>query len=492
MSTKINITVDSGGLSARAKQQQEAARLAQLERERTRRTEAEAKSQRDAKQAAEGRRPDGQPQFGTPPQKPRPQDEPAAFRANLFDFGEGYFTVNRQQDRTAVFTVRSGDQQQSISYTLPNSAIPDGFRDAEGADKAPAITVPSGANIVDQRGSYYVRYTTSQNAFTLATHQFYELEADGSVSDNNAWHRNDAGGGWGQFDAPRSERLLILPVDSESAVFAYVQQQQAFKAYVLHTENYNYLPDKVFSEGTVDITEVSYTFTSPPAVSKAAFLVTRKRVKQIDYPEPLYDAAVDCGLFIPYVFTKETLTRPGMVSTFFVYDSEGNRLGHYTGTGDFFKSATKFQDYSGEQEIISWGLKQDISLREQAGVDRTSPGIYEVLQGASVSDYNYPPSFSSIKDAVSSKGKDVKWFRVQKTEVPNKYVAQTYTGDLPNFYVNGLFDAAKFKNTRLSKNRQILSPHPVDAYYRWTDWGNPAYCKQQLLSLGFTSADLTP
>jgi hypothetical protein len=81
VSTKINITVDSGGLSARAKQQQEAARLAQLERERTRRTEAEAKAQRDAKQTAEGKRPDGQPQFGSPPPKPRSQDEPAAFRS---------------------------------------------------------------------------------------------------------------------------------------------------------------------------------------------------------------------------------------------------------------------------------------------------------------------------------------------------------------------------------------------------------------------------
>jgi hypothetical protein len=80
VSTQINITVDSGGLSARAKQQQEAARLAQLERERTRRVEAEAKSQRDAKQAAEGRRPDGQPQFGAPSPKPRQQDEPAATR----------------------------------------------------------------------------------------------------------------------------------------------------------------------------------------------------------------------------------------------------------------------------------------------------------------------------------------------------------------------------------------------------------------------------
>jgi hypothetical protein len=81
VSTKINITVDSGGLSARAKQQQEAARLAQLERERTRRVEAEGKAQREAKQAAEGRRPDGQPQFGAPPAKPRQQDEPAANRA---------------------------------------------------------------------------------------------------------------------------------------------------------------------------------------------------------------------------------------------------------------------------------------------------------------------------------------------------------------------------------------------------------------------------
>jgi hypothetical protein len=100
VSTQINVTVDSGGLSARAKQQQEAARLAQLERERTRRTEAEAKAQREAKQIAEGRRPDGQPQFATPPPDISFQDEPAAFRIST---GIGHLWI-AEEPATYTFT----------------------------------------------------------------------------------------------------------------------------------------------------------------------------------------------------------------------------------------------------------------------------------------------------------------------------------------------------------------------------------------------------
>jgi len=83
VSTQINVTVDSGGLSAKAKQLQSAARQAQLERERTERVEAEAKAQRDAKLAAEGKAPDGSSLYGAPINKPEIDRRPAANRLLL-------------------------------------------------------------------------------------------------------------------------------------------------------------------------------------------------------------------------------------------------------------------------------------------------------------------------------------------------------------------------------------------------------------------------
>ena len=80
MSTQINVTVDSGGLRARAKQQQNAARQTQLERERTQRVKAESKTQRDAKLAAEGKAPDGSSLNSTTFEQPQIERRPAGTR----------------------------------------------------------------------------------------------------------------------------------------------------------------------------------------------------------------------------------------------------------------------------------------------------------------------------------------------------------------------------------------------------------------------------
>ena len=86
MSTQINVTVGSGGLSDKAKQLQAGARQAQLEKERQRRIEAEGAAERTARFAAEGRNAQGQSLTGTPNTTPRPQDEPAAFRSATDDY----------------------------------------------------------------------------------------------------------------------------------------------------------------------------------------------------------------------------------------------------------------------------------------------------------------------------------------------------------------------------------------------------------------------
>jgi hypothetical protein len=80
VSTQINVTVDSGGLRARARQLQNAARQAQLERERNQRLEAESQRQRDAKQADEGKTPDGRSPTSTGTPAPEIYDYPAANR----------------------------------------------------------------------------------------------------------------------------------------------------------------------------------------------------------------------------------------------------------------------------------------------------------------------------------------------------------------------------------------------------------------------------
>jgi hypothetical protein len=80
VSTQINVTVDSGGLSDKARQLQTAARQAQLEKERTINLSAEALDKRVAAQAAKGLSPDGLPLYGPSFKQPQIERRPAATR----------------------------------------------------------------------------------------------------------------------------------------------------------------------------------------------------------------------------------------------------------------------------------------------------------------------------------------------------------------------------------------------------------------------------
>lgn len=78
MSTQINVTVDSGGLAERARQQQQAARAAQLEKERLANVEAQATTEQEAASTANGTTPSGESLYGVQNKKPTRKDEPAA------------------------------------------------------------------------------------------------------------------------------------------------------------------------------------------------------------------------------------------------------------------------------------------------------------------------------------------------------------------------------------------------------------------------------
>lgn len=84
MSTYINVTVDGGGLSERAKAQTNANRQAKLEGDNRQKVRATGTQQRNANRAQQGIGPDGRALYGTPQAQPMRRDEPAAFRASGF------------------------------------------------------------------------------------------------------------------------------------------------------------------------------------------------------------------------------------------------------------------------------------------------------------------------------------------------------------------------------------------------------------------------
>lgn len=80
MSTQINVIVDNGGLSEKARRQTQSNRWSKLESDNRQKVEATGTKQRDANRAQQGIGPDGRPLYGTPASQPLRRDEPAAFR----------------------------------------------------------------------------------------------------------------------------------------------------------------------------------------------------------------------------------------------------------------------------------------------------------------------------------------------------------------------------------------------------------------------------
>lgn len=80
MTTQINVIVDNGGLSAKAKQQTQANRWSKLEGDNRQKVKDAGTQQRDVNRAQQGIGPDGRPLYGTPPAQPLRRDEPAATR----------------------------------------------------------------------------------------------------------------------------------------------------------------------------------------------------------------------------------------------------------------------------------------------------------------------------------------------------------------------------------------------------------------------------
>jgi hypothetical protein len=116
VSTQINVTVGSGGLSDKARQLQTAARQAQLEKERTINLSAEALDKRVAAQAAKGLSPDGLPLYGPGFKQPQIERRPAATRT-----GDGSYLFYFPTEPEFIFEAEAS--VRTLSPILKNKKI---------------------------------------------------------------------------------------------------------------------------------------------------------------------------------------------------------------------------------------------------------------------------------------------------------------------------------------------------------------------------------
>jgi hypothetical protein len=184
VSTQINVTVGSGGLSDKARQLQIAARQAQLEKERTINLSAKALDERVAAQAAKGLSPDGLPLYGPGFEQPQIERRPAANRTKV-ELGNFYLASRSVAEGNVTFEENqftSGDGLQTALVKLTRStSYPEkpndvSYRTVDTVGDPCALSDPGYYVVTD----YYTEYSR-QNSTAFAFRRTFMLPLDNAT-----------------------------------------------------------------------------------------------------------------------------------------------------------------------------------------------------------------------------------------------------------------------------------------------------------------------
>lgn len=543
VSTKINIIVDSGGLSEKLKEQQEIARQAYLEEERTRRAEAESTEQRVARLASEGRDTQNQPIIGNPGSLPSREDEPNAFRSDLgptvgtfWDFYSrggtaealgptGWFyrfntgridtfnTTTFGQGQNHFFASGSGKQHLTIS-TL------------DAARRAVFTTgerVPLG--VIESYGYGPPTYSLSRRTYVFGGTAINSIRSN-MPSDS-----------------------FFLPTGGGNAIFVYILREIASQ-YVFNIGAYYFesfsssgvsqgtTPFAADGNPTINFTfddSGQYSYTDPTGVTRyatvpkgvsgftikktyneryLAFAVNKDTIREITFPPSL--KAAHKAKWPETVYTNVTVAASSNGSwsdTDYNWASiplVGNWYSsHYTQTG--YQASVAVSDYEirvASPEIFKL-INTDIGFTDPSNIKEYDPSKYKAIvqdrsQGMFSRYANADCSSGTSFEDNSTSNVGIKTlygsydfidFAIwkKKGEVPDYSVFNTagcpITPTLPPVIKN------KKARTKMFAGRDPV-PNPLGYAFENLiaiyDGGDPKYCQSMCLALGFSSSDFKP
>lgn len=167
MSTQINVIVDNGGLSEKARRQTQSNRWSKLESDNRQKVEAKGLQQRDANRLLSGIDANGRPLYGTPPAQPLRRDEPAATRRQDSE----YFMLRPAAGPTN--NQLSLEHKGLISYLNVSSGTPS-YAPSGGPNGSSALVAnnPPSGNYINLKGEFPFagsssRYKNGVKDFTL-------------------------------------------------------------------------------------------------------------------------------------------------------------------------------------------------------------------------------------------------------------------------------------------------------------------------------------
>jgi hypothetical protein len=507
MSTQINVTVGSGGLPEKAKQQQQAARQAQLEKERQQRIQTQGQEQRNAALAAEGTAPDGSLLYGIGARQALTQPRPAAFRSG-----------NKETVTMSWVVIGSNNWYANISSDFTGTIIRALESTYTGTNSGRSLHISS------TDGTYWHSIVNSSD---LKAPAGFTPGENTSLPPSNETYRLDTGINNVVFDLfPVGKGVFI-------ATFRFVLAYQ--KACW------------TFSTPPIPNYVVTLNQATPITTIYKSFLVSKSSVKEITTPQAAKDYFDN--KFPGLVQTSKTLRRYTGIGTVLEQRTTPNPA--YTLLNDW-GSVTTFDFVQGAFNRTSrgprlWWLNgwwQNAmptvggSLSNNSALMFGAPAVYSRATNATTNWQNYFNSTDATGVVTNDFSSWFSWFAnsyaqdQSKIKKPLAYYVASYSNlysspmavQVPFYQAQTAMpvaydwyqgvsprvpptDAAYWKpfiTLSFANNAQAMptvagvqsndsgSAGPDQYFCVTTDWGEPKYCQQQALALGFTLADLTP
>ncbi len=552
MSTQINVTVGSGGLPEKAKLQQQAARQAQLEKERQRRVEAQGQEQRNAALTAEGRAPDGSVLSSGKTKQPLAQPRPAAFRSDnlpdvgtmwdFYSYGGPAVTLGNLGWRARSITIPAAEVRyfpdsnfitQSYNNTIAcgsgkeHQTITTERPDLTGifmeGTKSPAITIDGYNYSLPPNPFYYLEYKAYFFNVTAIGGVTSSIFADTTIlptgkdsaiyiyftRNTSSLRKYNMGAYYIDYYTSSGAYSFTVPstptqIDGGPTTHLGAPTDGVFTAYDSNGNLVTYTVPKLFSGFSIDL---GYS------ESFRAFAVNKNKIREITFPEYFKNKILSKWPLKYQQVTDNLYSDVQYVATDYAFSNLNGdwfsaRLDDITGFGNLI-AVTDYSEISIATPEIFSKINTDIVFTSPANIktfdfskyrvivqDRSSGMFTAYANGTCSNDFSfqdYSLSDVTVKDLYATA--EYIDFAVWKNpgESADYSIFNTsgcpITPSLPQVVKN------KKARTQMFPGRPAAPEFPIygDAsLIAITDGGDPSYCRSMCLALGFTEADLTP
>lgn len=489
MTTQINVNVDNGGLSAKARQQTQANRWARLEQDGRTKAEQRGLQQRNAERLTRGIGPDGRPLYGTAPTQQGRRDEPVARRVQQQGLNLGHLWVAYPNDVTTNSTGIAaigggGGLSDLVTRTVSNQSA---LRVGNGI----------GTNWVELDYGAYNHPPLPSETWTV-----YDSQPQGSGSFNYKATRElryqmtqASSMAWFVLPAGRGTFLLVF---CDKAVYyginATVKHVAEGPAGYTPADNPSnpYLAAFSYDQGG----DTGYTAASSygeSTVRNRVYVCSNSSIRAITTFSPTLQQVFDT-LNPPPTSGTTTATINGQS---FAYNALYNS-GILGGSSDIFSGGNGFRktidDQNGGENLVytpyvfelindyvpfaSGQLKQFDPKLRWGLPDESAGGYARFVPGSSAT-----PTYQAAYDDGLTMHHAL-W--KNKNEVPDRRVFD------PAYAYLGLPAPRRVNKASLSLAAERVSQSQIYQLVTVWDWDDPAYCRQMCLALGFAEADLTP